>query len=202
MAAKRSASNVDNVLSQDPPPKKAKAFRFKDEHIDNLISCLLNYKVKCEFDNIDFDADKHTQYTKIRDDMADIYRDEEDLFGPLENEKPDKTATKEEKALFNDRKKLVIRGYKRIQEKIKDLRQGFSKAIVNGTRSGSGKFVYEHYDRLKQIWGGSPNTEPLTCGIDTSSVNMTQIDGHNVGESEDENLENETVDNDQLSGMF
>ena len=202
MAAKRSASNVDNVLSQDPPPKKAKAFRFKDEHIDNLISCLLNYKVKCEFDNIDFDADKPTQYTKIRDDMAGIYRDEEDLFGPLENEKPDKTATKEEKALFNDRKKLVTRGYKRIQEKIKDLRQGFSKAIVNGTRSGSGKFVYEHYDRLKQIWGGSPNTEPLTCGIDTSSVNMTQIDGDNAGESEDENLENETVDNDQLSGMF
>ena len=45
--------------------------------------------------------------------MADIYRDEEDLFGPLENEKPDKTATKEEKALFNDRKKLVTHGYKR-----------------------------------------------------------------------------------------
>ena len=202
MAAKRSASNVDNVLSKDPPPKKAKAFRFKDEHIDNLISCLLNYKVKCEFDNIDFDADKPTQYTEIRDDMANIYRDEEDLFGPLENEKPDKTATKEEKVLFNDRKKLVTRGYKRIQEKIKDLRQGFSKANVNGTRSGSGKFVYEHYDRLKQIWGGNPNTEPLTCGIDTSSVNMTQIDGDNAGESEDENLENETVDNDQLSGMF
>ena len=68
--------------------------------------------------------------------------------------------------------------------------------------SGSGKFVYEHYDRLKQIWGGSPNTKPLTCRIDTSSVNMTQIDGDNAGESEDENLENETVDNDQLSGMF
>ena len=194
---------VDNVLSQDLPPKKNQGiFRFKDEHIDNLMSCLLNYKVKCEFDNIDFDADKHTQYTKIRDDMADIYRDEEDLFGPLENEKPDKTATKEEKGLFNDRKKLVTCGYKRIQEKIKDLRQGFSKAIVNGTCSGSGKFVYEHYDRLKQIWGGSPNMEPLTCGIDASSVNMTQIDGDNAGESEDENLENEAVDNDQLSGMF
>ena len=43
--------------------------------------------------------------------------------------------------------------------------------------------------------------EPLTCRIDTSSVNMTQIDDDNAGKSE-ENLENETVDSDQLSGMF
>ena len=58
--------------------------------------------------------------------MADIYK-EEDLFGPLKNGKPPETA------LFDERKKLVTRGYKRIQEKIKDLRQGFSKAIVNGS---------------------------------------------------------------------
>ena len=119
--------------------------------------------------------DKPTQYTKIRDDITNIYRDEEDLFGPLKNEKPDKTATKEERVLCNEHKKLVTRGYKQIQERIKDLRHGFSKAIVNGTSSGNGKFVYEHYDRLKQIWSASSNMEPLTCRIDTSSVNMTQI---------------------------
>ena len=49
---------------------------------------------------------------------------------PLENEKPDKTATKEERVLCNEHKKLVTRGYKQIQERIKDLRHGFSQAVV------------------------------------------------------------------------
>ena len=184
------------IFNKDQSFKKAKAFRFRDEHIDNLIGCLLDYKIKCELDNVDFDADKPAQYNKIREAMADIYKEEEDLFGPLKNEKPPETATKVERALFDERKKLVTRGYKRIQEKIKDLRQGFSKAIMNATRSGSGKLVYEHYDRLKQIWGGCPNTEPLTCGIDTSSVNTTQVDSV----SEDDDLKNETIDNVELSG--
>ncbi len=45
--------------------------------------------------------------------------------------------------------------------------QGFSKAIIAGKRSGSGKLVYDHYDILKEIWGGSPNTEPISTGVDS-----------------------------------
>ena len=55
------------------------------------------------------------------------------------------------------------------------MRQGFSKAVISGTlsgtRSGSGKLVYEHYDDLRNIWGGSANTKPLSMGVDTCSFN-------------------------------
>ena len=125
MATKRAASA--DVNDKERSSKKAtastKAFRFQDEHIENLISCLLNYKIKCELDNIDFDADKPAQYSKIREGMADIYKEEEDFFGPLAIEKLSENATKEEKALFNEQKKLFSRGYKRIQEKIKEIRE-------------------------------------------------------------------------------
>jgi hypothetical protein len=62
------------------------------------------------------------------------------------------------------------------------------KAIIAGKRSGSGKLVYDHYDTLKEIWGGSPNTEPLSTGVDSSSVNdqeetaLSQQDGVNIND--------------------
>ena len=74
MATKR-ADSAD-VLNEEQSSKKTKAFRFNDEHVDNLISCLLDYKIKCELDNIDFDADKPAQYSKIREDMVDIYKEQ------------------------------------------------------------------------------------------------------------------------------
>ena len=38
-----------------------------------------------------------------------------------------------------------------------------------GTRGGSGKIVFEHYDKLVQILGGSASTEPLSFGVDADS---------------------------------
>ena len=36
------------------------------------------------------------------------------------------------------------------------MRQNFSKAIIKGSRSGSGKLVFEFYEKFIEIWGGSP----------------------------------------------
>ena len=85
-----------------------------------MITCLLNYKVKCEHENIDFNADKPAQYSKIREAMAEIYEDDEDLFGPSGLDKIAENASEEEKTIYNEKKKTISRGYKRIQEKIKD----------------------------------------------------------------------------------
>ena len=66
---------------------------------------------------------------------------------------------------------------------MKDIRQNFAKAVTSGTRSVSGKIVFEFYDELVRIWGGYPSTEPLAFGTDaesaiheqTASQNATQI---------------------------
>ena len=47
--------------------------------------------------------------------------------------------------------------------------------MIAGKRSGSGKLVFDHYDTLKEIWGGSPSTEPLPVGLDSSSIESSVV---------------------------
>ena len=44
------------------------------------------------------------------------------------------------------------------------MRQNFSKAIIKGSRSGSGKLVFEFYEKFIEIWGGSPNVSKSKFG--------------------------------------
>lgn len=60
---------------------------------------------------------------------------------------------------------MITKGQKRVMEQVKEIRQSFSKAVVSGSRSGSGKLVYEFYDKLITLWGGSAGTEPLSYGV-------------------------------------
>ena len=87
--------------------------------------------------------------------------------------------------MVKDKKKLILQGYNRVLEKVKTLRQGFSKAVIAGTRSG--KLVYNQYDNLRDIWAGSPNTMPLPTGINSSSVN----DGELLSQDHDDSSDND-----------
>ena len=82
-------------------------------------------------------------------------------------------------------KELIKKGYTRIQEKLKEIRQNFSHAVTTGSRSGSGKIVLEFFDQLKQIWGGSPSTQPISSGISTNDVNYEIDDGQSEADFED-----------------
>lgn len=104
--------------------------------------------------------------------MAKLHEDDESIFGPVAAFKlPDdfKTRSKEEQAKAKHRvkesKDMITKGQKRVMEKVKEIRQSFSKAVVSGSRSGSGKLVYEFYDKLITLWGGSAGTEPLSYGV-------------------------------------
>ena len=48
---------------------------------------------------------------------------------------------------------------------MKNIRQNYSKAVINRTLSGSRRIVYEHCDKLVSIWYGFGNTEPLPYGV-------------------------------------
>ena len=41
---------------------------------------------------------------------------------------------------------------------------------MSGSRSESGKLVFEHYEKLVSIWGGSANIEPLSFGISSGEL--------------------------------
>eukprot|EP00794_Sanderia_malayensis_P010301 gene10301-11364_t len=186
------ADRATDLISEEDKPSKAKkpsmdgkkkVFRWTDEMHALLIECLADYKVTCEFNNVDFDADKIAQYRALRIKMAERFNqssNEELPFGPV-NVAPQRSGeyTEEEIKEYNknmkQEQKQITTGYNRVQEKVKLIRQGFSKAIIAGTRSGSGKLICEHYDTLKNIWGGSPNSKPLSTGIHSSGINDQSI---------------------------
>ena len=73
---------------------------------------------------------------------------------------------------MDEEKARVRKGYERISEKIKSLRQDYRAAVNRGTRSGStsGKLVQDNFDLLTEIWGGSPATTSLPFGINGDTI--------------------------------
>ena len=122
--------------------------------VSQLIECLAAYKSKKEYRNKDFDAVWPVKYKQIRREM--VKRLYDDVFGPVCLPYRDNEITQEEQKLwqiyFKEENEKIRKGHIRIQEKIKDIRKNFSKALVAGTRIGSGKILFEHFDKLVQIW--------------------------------------------------
>ena len=89
-----------------------------------------------------------------------------------------------------------MKGKSRTQQKLKEIKQSFSKAVVSCSRSRSGKLVFEHYEKLVSICCGSANIEPLSFGTTSGELD----DEHqeftpDLDVQEDNN--NEHVDNNQ-----
>ena len=65
-----------------------------------------------------------------------------------------------------------------------------------GSCSGSGKLVFEHYEKLVFMWGGSVNIEPLSFGISSGELDDEHQEfSVDLGIQEDNN--DEYVDNNQ-----
>ena len=54
---------------------------------------------------------------------------------------------------------MINKTKNRVHEKVKDMRQHYLKAKLNGTSPGSGRIKYGNYDILVPIWVGSANSE-------------------------------------------
>ena len=167
-SAEKQQANI-NIIDKKVHRKN---FRWDTAMIEHLIDCLLEYKSSMTYKNLDFDADKPMQYKELRLLLASIYKEDVSLFGPLAPTRLPGNfdqLSKEEKAkaklLTKKGKEPIDKGTKRIMEKVKEIRQNFAKAVVAGSRSGSGKIVYEFYNKLILIWGGSANTKPLPYGV-------------------------------------
>ena len=79
MAAKRKCESSD-----EPTEILKKPFRFSKKMIFSLTlaDCLSDHKVKFEFSNIGFAADKVFRYKSIRSAMGAKYRVHKECFGP------------------------------------------------------------------------------------------------------------------------
>ena len=103
--------------------------------VDDLLHALAEFKAHMEYRNVDFNADKAKQYEAVRKAMARKYSSGDvDLFGPEEStaisEDVEESQNKELVEKVKSEKAVIKKGYSRVMEKIKELRQKFSNAVT------------------------------------------------------------------------
>ena len=149
-----------------------------------MLKFVQEYKSICDFRGIDFEADLQSLYTEVRRCMAGLYPDDFRTPSLAKAGTSIKDMDKEEYESFktqNDKEKLGIKkGYKRVKEKIRNIRQDYRTAVNKGSHSGSGKIVKENFDLLNEIWGGSPATSTVPFGIDSDVVEETVEDEEDI----------------------
>ena len=69
---------------------------------------------------------------------------------------------------------------------MKDIRQNFSKAFTTGTRFRSRESVYEFFDKLVTIWGGSANTKSLQFGVQNGDYAYANNGGYDHSDYDNE----------------
>ena len=105
---------------------KKKIFWWTDEMQVALIECLSKFKTKCEFNNIDFGADKACQYQRLREEMVARFPCDESNgipFGPVQtttflNDARNTDEIQSFKAKLKIEQKQISQGYSRILEKV------------------------------------------------------------------------------------
>lgn len=177
---KRKAFSDENIgeskSARKVSKKTPKVISWSPERVELLLKYLKEYKVTCDFNGKEFEQDLSAMYTEIRRCLAVDFCDEFGPESPTEPEKPLKDMTCEEyqgyKKRLDKKQGLTKKGYDRVKEKIRNVRQDFRAAVNKGTRSGSGRIVQENYELLSEIWGGSPATTSLSFGIDGGTIGV------------------------------
>lgn len=163
--------------------KKTCRWKWTNDMIEHLILSLHDLKSKRDYEGKDLEADPVKLYEDLRQMMAELYSEEN--FGPVECVNMNKIGDI----------KLIKFGYGRIRERVKLLRRNFKRAVVEGTRSGSGRLMIENWDRLVFIWGGCPSVIKIKGAVSSQSSEDVGQDESSLG-SEEEVEENVTGEDD------
>ena len=135
---------------------KSKIFTWTDEELALLLQTVLDFKTA----KLSIGQDWETVKSK--------YNDIAQLF--ISN------YPREASAEFPNTNILDSFNKCRIAAKIKKLKMGYRKAIDCGKKSGGGRAVGSLFKECNEIWSGSPAVEKLGGGLETASVNETNID--------------------------
>ena len=127
MAAKRKQKSSDA-----PTERKKKLFKFSEEMISSLklAACLSDYKVKCDFSDIDFAADKVLQYKSMRSAMVAKHQDHKEQFGPAIAREDREDLTKEKRDSIQEYTKLITDNV--YWRKSKKFGKNFQKLLLVG----------------------------------------------------------------------
>ena len=82
-------TKMADVCEEGSELRREKGFRWSSEMIGKLVTCLMAYKARREYQALDFDGDMPAQYKELRKELAKLYEIKDvSLFGPVSLSSP------------------------------------------------------------------------------------------------------------------
>lgn len=189
------SSAAINKQKKKPSPR----WKFDDNMVEALLDNIISYKNEMTYKGRDFQADLVTCYGEVRQMMAIMFPLSDfgpAIISPRDTELMEPEELVQYKRRIDRLEKMKKDGYNRVKAKIKELRAGYKTAIDKGTRSGSGRLVHEHFDKLQEIWGGNPSVTSISnvcCSQESSTSNTTENEPNTEvnDDTEEENSDEE-----------
>ena len=160
MATKKNSKKTDKK-TQKSNEKAKKDFQWTDDEAELLLSVTYDYKTAKAVDGVDWESIK-SKY--------------EDILERFRAELPDQPPSTAEKERINcGLAKSLVHTKEDVTKqilttKLKNIRQKYRQAVDSGRRSGHGRVVLLYYELCEKVWGGSPATEQLETGLESTDL--------------------------------
>ena len=168
-------------LREKQKKTKDNSFVWKDDEVLLLHKVTLDYKTAKTMENIDWESCQ-TKYSDILDLFNDQYPSQENASSIGKN--------------YPHKKGELTKSI--LTSKLKHIRQKFRQAVDSG-RSGHGRVVLLYFEQCELVWGGSPATETIPSGVESTDIDGTNTTPESVStnsfDSEDDsfNADQESV---------
>ena len=126
-----------------------------------MLKVTLEYKVSKTAKNVDWESVR-SKYTDIWELMLTQLPSTPDAAKQLGKDYPHKK---------EDITKQVL------TSKVKGIRLKYRRAVDCGGKSGHGRVALLYFELCEKIWGGSPATEQIAAGVETTDLGTTQNEG-------------------------
>ena len=77
-----------------------------------------------------------------------------------------------------------------MSSKLKSIRFKFRQAVDSGRRSGHGRVVMLYYELCQQLWAGSPATEQINVGFESTELASNDV---NLAVGDESHAANESM---------
>lgn len=128
---------------------KKKEFIWTDSEAELLLNVAIGYKTSKAAESVDWESVK-SKYDEITQLFIDTLPEETD-----DTDFPHKK---------DQITKLIV------SSKLKAIRFKFRQAVDSGRRSGHGRVVMIYYELCQQLWAGSPATEQINVGFESTEL--------------------------------
>jgi len=150
-------AKVKNTRAEKERKDKENVFNWTDDECRLLLEVTRDYKSKKEGELVDWESVR-SKYDEITEALKEKLPES---GGGLEGSVMD---------LPHARGELTA---KILTTKLKAIRLKYRQAVDNGRRSGYGRVVMFFFELCEAIWGGSPATEKIAGGLETSGLSFT-----------------------------